>query len=156
MTPDAIPEVAAAQDIWFEEEIEQAKLCAQQVLIFTHHPWFLHDINEDEGEKKYWIIPKPVRERWFKKLRHAKVTASFAGHYHKNVTAWPFPKTKKSKSDAVSAEDIKIESDNESVKSDASEDDVDDYNEKEEKAVNPLEVGCQTGLLLCDVLCCAV
>lgn len=137
MTPSAIPEVSAAQDIWFEEEIEQAKLCAQQVLIFTHHPWFLHDVNEDEGEKKYWIIPKETRDRWFKKLRHAKVTASFAGHYHKNVCAWPFPK-KKGKKDAVSAEDVSLESDDEAAKSE-SEDDIDDYTEKEE-VINPLEV----------------
>lgn len=145
MTPDAIPEVSAAQDIWFEEEIEQAKLCAQQVLIFTHHPWFLHTIDEDEGEKKYWTIPKTTRDRWFKKLRHAKVTACFAGHYHKNVCSWPFPhaskKKDKDKDKAVSADDIVLESDNEAddAKSDISEDDVDDYTEKDTDVVNPLE-----------------
>jgi hypothetical protein len=54
MKPDAIPSVTEAQDIWLEEELEQAKLCAQQVLIFSHHPWFLNSFDEDEGESGYW------------------------------------------------------------------------------------------------------
>jgi hypothetical protein len=54
MKPDAIPSVTEAQDRWFEEELEQAKLCAQQVLIFSHHPWFLNSFDEDEGESGYW------------------------------------------------------------------------------------------------------
>ncbi len=147
MSPEAIPDVTAAQDIWFEEEIEQAKLCAQQVLIFTHHPWFLTDVNEgEEAGNQYWVIPKPIREKWFKKLRHAKVTALFAGHYHRNVVSMPFPK--KRRAGAVSADDIKLkdvndsDSDNDDDKNkdhSDSEDSVDDYAETKNEVVNPME-----------------
>ena len=37
------------QNEWFAEEIEQAKLCATHVLIFTHHPWFLSTIDEEDS-----------------------------------------------------------------------------------------------------------
>ena len=49
LKPAALPFEAAHQDAWFAEEIEQAKLGATHVLIFTHHPWFLSDVNEDDS-----------------------------------------------------------------------------------------------------------
>lgn len=49
LNPVALPFEAAHQDAWFAEEIEQAKLGATHVLIFTHHPWFLSDIYEDDS-----------------------------------------------------------------------------------------------------------
>jgi hypothetical protein len=137
MNPAAIPEVAHAQDVWLEEEIEQAKLCAQQVMVFSHHPWFLHSVDEDEGDSGYWIIPKKTRDRWFKMLRHKKVTALFAGHYHRNVVAMPFPKKGKGAAAAVELSDVKLQ---ESDVEGGSDDNDDDYKINEEDVVNPLEV----------------
>jgi hypothetical protein len=48
--PQGAPLEAAFQREWLEEEIEQAKLCATQVMIFTAHPWFLKQIIEDKED----------------------------------------------------------------------------------------------------------
>jgi 3',5'-cyclic AMP phosphodiesterase CpdA len=49
--PTALPRETSLQDDWFAEEIEQAKLSSTHCLIFTHHPWFLDNIDEDDS---YW------------------------------------------------------------------------------------------------------
>jgi hypothetical protein len=35
---------------WLEEEIEQGKLCATQLMVFSHHPWFIEHADEEEEE----------------------------------------------------------------------------------------------------------
>ena len=54
MSPTLLPDEVTAMDLWFEEELEQAKLCSQHVMIFTHHPWYLNDVDEDGGDTGYW------------------------------------------------------------------------------------------------------
>ena len=49
--PDHCLEKAFAQDLWFEEEIELAKLSSVHVIIFTHHPWFQIDLEEEDSER---------------------------------------------------------------------------------------------------------
>ena len=39
------------QNEWFAEELEQAKLCATHVIIFTYHPWFLSSIDEEDSPR---------------------------------------------------------------------------------------------------------
>ena len=38
-----------AQDIWLDEELEQAKLASQTALIFCHHPFFVSSADEDDS-----------------------------------------------------------------------------------------------------------
>lgn len=45
------PEEADLQSLWLEEEIEQAKLCASTIVLFTYHPWYYENIDEDDVEE---------------------------------------------------------------------------------------------------------
>jgi hypothetical protein len=44
----AAPEEAVQQQLWLEEEIEQAKLCATTMVLFSYHPWFYSHIDEED------------------------------------------------------------------------------------------------------------
>ena len=98
-----------AQKGWLEERLQYAVANrARNIFVFTHHPWFLYDENEDEtaleGMIDVWLPqwgPKPVdwngfcesyfpmpRERrvaYLELFAKYKVTACFAGHFHQNV-----------------------------------------------------------------------
>ena len=78
----------------------------------------------------YWlhcrVIPKDIRKKWLNLMRHKKVAACFAGHYHRNVVAWPF---KGQKTPEKKEED----------KEDESESESDSEAEKPEK-VSPINV----------------
>jgi 3-phosphoinositide dependent protein kinase-1 len=67
---------ADGQDIWLEEEIEQAKLCSQHMIIFMHTPWFVQHIDEEYQEGVN--ISHKYRTKWLSKLRHTKVKYIFA------------------------------------------------------------------------------
>lgn len=67
---------AVSQEIWLEDEIEQAKLCSQHVIIFMHTPWFVSHI--DEEYQKGVNIPYEYRVKWLNNLRHSKVKYVFA------------------------------------------------------------------------------
>ena len=58
LRPDALPVEARGQDEWFAEEIELAKLGAAHVLIFTHHPWFVDSVDEEDS---YWYVSLHLR-----------------------------------------------------------------------------------------------
>jgi hypothetical protein len=45
ISPELVPEHAATQRTWLVEELEQCKLCAMQVVVFSFHSFF-----EQEGE----------------------------------------------------------------------------------------------------------
>jgi hypothetical protein len=89
------------QEIWFEKELEQSKLCATTMTVCMYHPWYFHDPEEDD---LYWYandaqpvtnsiedekilvthnFPKEIRKKWLRKLQHHKVkyvfTSSFPG-----------------------------------------------------------------------------
>ena len=42
--------MAHDQDIWFREEVEQARLCATHLIVISHHPWFVTAANEDDSD----------------------------------------------------------------------------------------------------------
>jgi hypothetical protein len=37
-----------AQEEWLEEEIEQSKLCSNNILLFTYHPWYYYSAEEED------------------------------------------------------------------------------------------------------------
>lgn len=50
ISPHGAPEEAARQEIWLTEEIEQCKLCSNNIVVFSYHPWFVSDIDEPDSE----------------------------------------------------------------------------------------------------------
>lgn len=91
--PPELAQRAQEQMEWFEQEIEQAKLCAQHVVVFTHIPLFLHD--GDEEEDPLWTIPIEIRRKLLRLMHHRKVQLVLAGHYHRNGGGIAFPKKAK-------------------------------------------------------------
>ena len=85
------------------QEIEQAKMCSTQIMVFSHHPWFLESAEEEDileedesGIMRETIIPKHIRTRWLHVLRHTKVTFLFSGSSDRNASVLSFPKSKRS------------------------------------------------------------
>ena len=70
-----LPAEAKDQEIWFEEEIEQAKMCSNQVLIFSHHPWTSTQSEECTSAQSF--IPETIRRKWLQQLRQHKVFRLF-------------------------------------------------------------------------------
>ncbi len=52
---EGAPEEADTQIKWLEEEIEQAKLCASTIVLFSYHPWYYHDLEEDDYNSQHNI-----------------------------------------------------------------------------------------------------
>lgn len=50
-------------------------------IIFSHHPFFLKDIAEDDG---YFQLPRVKRKSYFNICTDLKVNALYAGHLHNN------------------------------------------------------------------------
>jgi hypothetical protein len=48
-TSNTIRTNANAQIRWLEEEIEQCKLSANTVIVYSYHPWFIHNAEEDDS-----------------------------------------------------------------------------------------------------------
>lgn len=65
---------------WLEGILGEKK--GQTTLIFGHHPFFLENIEEEEG---YFPIQKNKRKIYFDLFRRHGVDAVFAGHYHNNA-----------------------------------------------------------------------
>jgi len=80
--PSDTPKVLWAQQTWLERQLAEAQQgLARHILLFQHHPLFLHQANEPD---EYFNIPKQRRMPLLELLRQAKVRAVFAGHYHRN------------------------------------------------------------------------
>ena len=63
---------------WMKSVLDQADEGAVK-LIFCHHPFFLKDIEEDDG---YFQIQKSKRKKYFDMLLEKGVDAVYAGHLH--------------------------------------------------------------------------
>lgn len=87
-SPEHIPEYSAAQDTWFEEELEQAKLCSYAIVIFCHYPWFLSYADEPDDPNR--TLPRQTRHKWLRKMRDRRVRAIVSGHYHRNAGGMSF------------------------------------------------------------------
>jgi len=67
----------AWQEQWLAEEIDMAKLASTQLLVFTAHPWFITEINEEDGARDAQglrAIPKQARLKWLARLQHARAS----------------------------------------------------------------------------------
>lgn len=80
--PDKVREEVEKQREWLRRELEVAgEEATKGVVVFQHHPLFLK--NPDEPDV-YFNIPKERRAGYLELFREAKVSAVFAGHYHRN------------------------------------------------------------------------
>lgn len=65
---------------WLKKHLKKRK----PTIIFTHHPFFITDINEKD---RYENIPLAKRMEYLKLFKEHGVTKIFAGHYHNNAIA---------------------------------------------------------------------
>ena len=65
---------------WLEGVLGKKR--GQTTLVFGHHPFFLKDIDEEDG---YFQIQKNKRKIYFDMFRKHDVDAVFAGHLHDNA-----------------------------------------------------------------------
>jgi serine/threonine-protein phosphatase CPPED1 len=88
---------------WLEQQLLYAHRCsARNIFVFSHHPWFLYNEDEDTEDlnglsylvpgntelyvsDSYFPIPKVHRQRVMKLFQQYNVSACFAGHFHQNV-----------------------------------------------------------------------
>lgn len=75
----------AGQEHWLEGELAKARSSGvRHLLIFQHHPWFLHQANEPD---QYFNIPLVHRSRYLALFHKYGVEALFSGHFHQNAVA---------------------------------------------------------------------
>jgi len=109
--PTGAPENFNSQLIWLEDRLRYAREHdAACIYVFAHHPWFLYHEDEEMEELKgsarypkewgesdekfpdyYFHIPKNYRMMALDLFRKYDVSASFAGHFHRNLvskTSW--------------------------------------------------------------------
>ncbi|OQR83335.1 3-phosphoinositide-dependent protein kinase [Achlya hypogyna] len=83
-----------AQEEWLRKELEHGALCAQVLCVFSHHPLFVHEKDEDtlfmETESNNnatplpWTVPKETRLPLIELFGASKVHGVFSGHYHRS------------------------------------------------------------------------
>jgi serine/threonine-protein phosphatase CPPED1 len=90
-SPEAAQDAARRQEVWLEKTLETAKSTPnQQVLVFQHIPYFIHDPDE---EQDYYNIPPVARRKYLDLLEKAGVKHVFSGHYHRNIAGKDGPLT---------------------------------------------------------------
>lgn len=73
------------QEKWLRNELQKAKENKlNHIVIFQHHPWFLHQPDEKD---EYWNIPFQTRAKYLKLFIDYGVRYLFAGHLHQNFIA---------------------------------------------------------------------
>jgi hypothetical protein len=84
--------------VWLEEELEQCKLCALQVVIFSHHPWILPEQEQGQGQEEdeelkegesHRVMTKTLRDKWLPKMRHQKIKYLFAAKLRSSSSCSP-------------------------------------------------------------------
>lgn len=84
--------MAEMQDAWLEEQLEQAKLAAQGVVVLSHHPMYMTHPEEPDYRlfgkwRIQWPFPLSLRRRWLPRMRHNSVRMVVSGHRHQLVVA---------------------------------------------------------------------
>mmetsp|Transcript_2332 Transcript_2332/g.6781 ORF Transcript_2332/g.6781 Transcript_2332/m.6781 type:complete len:822 (-) Transcript_2332:113-2578(-) len=67
----------AAQETWFDEEVEQGQLGGHHVCVFTFHRWFERSYDEEDSPS-HFTLPRAVRLHWMKKIFGGKVRAVYS------------------------------------------------------------------------------
>ncbi len=80
--PAKVPDEAAKQEKWLEQELAKAQAAGGVTVIFQHIPWFLEKADEPD---QYFNIPIEARRRVLGLLHRYGVRYVFAGHYHRNA-----------------------------------------------------------------------
>lgn len=78
--PSNAPDLNVAQINWLRKELQEETEFTHR-FVFTHHPWFLKDIEEEDS---HFNMPIQMRKEWCTLFAEKKVTACFSGHYHAN------------------------------------------------------------------------
>lgn len=84
-SPQLVPTELEDQMTFLDEEIDSAVARQQRVVLFGHHPLFLH--HPDEADT-YWNLPRQRRRRLLDLVRRGVVSHAFAGHWHRNSIAY--------------------------------------------------------------------
>ena len=90
--PSMAPEEAASQDRWLEEEIEQGKLAATHVFVFSYHAWV------GQGPT---AMPKDVQDKWIPFMRHPKIRLLLSVSDTNKTGQWAHVESKKKKAAAA-------------------------------------------------------
>jgi 3',5'-cyclic AMP phosphodiesterase CpdA len=80
--------LARAQDRWLQAEVEalaQLQTPAAHVMAFGHIPPFIRRADEPKG---YYNLEPRVRRELLDKLKSARCSKFFCGHYHSNAGGW--------------------------------------------------------------------
>lgn len=111
--PEGASDIFHQQLDWLEEKLKYAAAHqASQIFVFSHHPWFLYNDNEDIGDfgghgssfpkqwddgsgkfdgaifpDLYFSVPKQYRDLALDLFKRYKVTAAFSGHFHQNLVS---------------------------------------------------------------------
>lgn len=109
--PDDAMELYEAQLRWLEERLRYANEAAAAIIfVFSHHPMFLYNEDEDETQlsgklsirwppeyqhrydpnisipESYFPLPRARRQKLLDLFAKYHVAACFAGHFHQNLT----------------------------------------------------------------------
>ena len=82
---DTLTNYAIEQLNFIEKESNLAKKYNQKIIIFSHHPLFISNINE---ENNGWSVNKDLRKKIIKSTKSKGLIANFAGHMHRNNIAF--------------------------------------------------------------------
>lgn len=137
--PENVPDHAKAQNIWLEEELEQCKLGALQVIIFSYHPWFIEHAEEEDSEehKQGHVMPKHLRDKWLPKMRHTKIKYIFTSRCPIGINKSQKLKTWQKKLPIKEKNKIKLENSNEEQKD---SNNLDDKSETDTQVIKDSEI----------------
>lgn len=82
-SPQHVLGKAAAQKVWLEEKLDEAKRKKyKHIVVFLHHPLFL---NKPDEPNQYFNIPIETRMAYLDLFKKYGVSHIFSGHYHRNA-----------------------------------------------------------------------
>ncbi|MFW6174634.1 MAG: metallophosphoesterase [Chloroflexota bacterium] len=83
--PEGVEDEWSAQLSFLETELQAAaRRDAGRIIVFTHHPLFVHHPEENVPEESGVVVPLAQRRPVMDLLRRHGVSAVFAGHWHRN------------------------------------------------------------------------
>lgn len=82
--PEHVPGELEEQMAFFAREVDRAVETGRRIVLFGHHPLFLHHPDEEDT---YWNIPMERRAVLLDLVRRGGITHGFAGHWHRNAIA---------------------------------------------------------------------